>query len=144
MSFDAIDRSLPLPQQMELHRNSATRCGSCHSQMDPIGLALEKYDPQGQWRETYANGAAIETNLEFNGGVVKDPHQLSKAIEASAEFRSCVAEKLFTFALNRGPLEGELCVATRIGNPLDGTKPTLKENTLESLMRALELTEVKP
>ena len=40
-SFGNIDQSLPLPKQMELHRNSATRCGSCHSQMDPVGLAME-------------------------------------------------------------------------------------------------------
>jgi hypothetical protein len=129
---------------MEAHRNSANRCGSCHSQMDPVGLALEKYDPQAQWRETYPGGVPIETDLEFNGVVVRDPHQLSKAIESSAEFRACVAEKAFTFGLNRGPAEGERCVPQRIANPLDGSKPNLKQITLESLMRALELTEVKP
>jgi hypothetical protein len=128
---------------MEAHRNSANRCGSCHSQMDPVGLGLEKYDPQGLWRETYANGAPIETDLTFNNVVVTDPHQLSKAIETSAEFRACVAEKAFTFALNRWPADSELCVPSRIGNPLDGSKPTLENITLDSLMRALELTEVK-
>jgi len=138
-SLDAIDKNLPLPKQMELHRNSATRCGSCHSQMDPIGLALEKYDPQGRWRDTYANGAPIESSLEFNKTTVRDPRELSRAIEISAEYRSCVAEKLFTFALNRGPQDSERCVSQRLGNPLDGSKPTLRDMTLDAMTKAMEL-----
>ncbi|MBL8954684.1 MAG: DUF1588 domain-containing protein [Myxococcaceae bacterium] len=138
-SLDMIDRNLPLPEQMALHRNSQTRCGACHSQMDPVGLALEKYDPQGKWRDTYANGAPIETDLEFNGKIVRDPHELSKEIELSTEFRACVGEKLFTFALNRGPQDTERCVSQRIGNPLDGSKPTFRAMTLDAMTKAMEL-----
>lgn len=144
MSFDAIDRNRPLPEQMALHRDSSTRCGGCHSLIDPVGLALEKYDPVGNWRDTYANGAPIVTDLEFEGVRVHDPLELAGAIEGSPRYRECVATKLLTFALNRGPKEDELCVAQRLGQPLDGSKPDLGAMTVEALLKGLELTEVSP
>ncbi len=144
LSFGAIDQSLPLPQKMAIHRKTALRCGGCHDLMDPIGLALEQYDAKGSWRETYADGARIKTSLKFDNTVVRNPRELEVAVVDSADYRTCVATKLLTFGLNRGPLAGEACVAQRIGRPLDGTLPTFKEMTLEALTRALELTTVKP
>lgn len=144
MSFDTIDRNRPLPEQMALHRNSSTRCGGCHSLIDPVGLALEKYDPVGTWRNTYANGAPIETDLEFEGRRVHDPLELAAAIEGSPRYRECVATKLLTFALNRGPKEDEHCVAQRLGQPLDGSKPDLGAMSVDALLKGLELTEVSP
>lgn len=143
-SFGNIDRTLPLPQQMAIHRNSAMRCGGCHDSIDPVGLALEKYDTQGKWRETYANGAPIVSDLQLNGTVVRNPSELASAIANGDEYRTCVATKLLTFGLNRGPLENEQCLAQKIGRPADGSKPTLEKMTIEALMHAMELTEVTP
>lgn len=143
-SFNTIDRTKPLPEQMAAHRDTSTRCGGCHSRMDPIGLALEKYDAQGKWRETYADGTPIVTNLELDGKFVRDPLELAAAVEAMPDYRACVAKNLLTFGMNRGPVEGEACVSERLGSPLDGSKPTLRAMTLDALMKALELTEVKP
>jgi len=141
-SFNTIDRTKPLPEQMAQHRDSSTRCGACHSKMDPIGLALEKYDAQGRWRETYPDGAPIVTDLDFEGTVVRDPLELAAAIESAPDFRSCVGEKLFTFAVNRGPQESEACVEERLGRPLDGSQPTFKQMTIDAFMKSVELTEV--
>ena len=38
-----------LRAQMEAHRASPV-CASCHRVMDPIGFALENFDPVGAWR----------------------------------------------------------------------------------------------
>jgi len=143
-SFNAINRSLPLPEQMKLHRDSSNRCGGCHSSIDPVGLSLEKYDAQGQWRTAYANGAPIVTDLELDGRVVRDPHELARAIEASADYRRCVADKLLTFGLHRGPRDTEACVTERLARPLDGAAPGFKTMTVDAVMKALELTEVTP
>lgn len=143
-SFNTIDRTKPLPEQMAAHRDTSTRCGACHSQIDPIGLALEKFDKDGRWRETYENGAPIVTNLELDGVLVRDPLELAAAVSDNPDYRACVAEKLLTFGLNRGPTQGEACVAERLGHPLDGSKPTFRDMTLDALMRSLELTEVTP
>jgi hypothetical protein len=143
-SFNAIDRTLPLPEQMKIHRDSANRCGGCHNSIDPVGLSLEKYDAFGKWRTTYPNGAPIVTNLELDGRIVRDPHELAQAIETNPDYRTCVAEKLFTFGLNRGPQEDEACVMEALGRPKNGIMPGLKTMTVEALMKAMELTEVTP
>lgn len=144
MSVSQIDRNLSLREQMELHRNNQARCAGCHNLMDPIGLALEKYDALGSWRDRYPNGTAITSDLELDGVVVTDPHSLAAVIQNSDDYRTCVASKLLTFGLNRGPLEGEQCVAKQIANPLTGGAPSLKEMTVEALMKSLQLTEVTP
>lgn len=144
MSVGNIDRNLPLREQMEIHRNNAPRCGGCHGMMDPIGLALEKYDPAGLWRDAYANGAPITSDLELDGVVVADPMALAAVIQASPDYRACVADKLLTFGLHRGPLEGEKCVARKIAAPINGVAPSLKQMTVDAFMKSLELTEVTP
>lgn len=144
MSVSSIDRSLPLPEQMKLHRDSSSRCNSCHGSIDPIGLALENYDPHGHWRDAWPDGVPIESDLTLAGKTVRNPMELAKVLEESDEYRACVAEKLLTFALNRGPLEGERCAVERLGRPIDGTKPSLKDMTVEAWLQGAQLTEVSP
>ncbi|MDX2010550.1 MAG: DUF1592 domain-containing protein [Myxococcaceae bacterium] len=143
-SFNTINRSLPLPEQMKLHRDSSNRCGGCHAHIDPIGLSLEQYDEAAQWRTTYPGGAPIVSDLELDGVRVRDPHELSQAIENTADFRACVASRVLTFALNRGLRSDEQCLAERLARPLDGSTPGLQTLTVQALLKALPLTEVRP
>ncbi len=144
-SFKSIDRTLPLAQQMAIHRGSSMRCAGCHDEMDPIGLALENYDRTGLWRDTYENGAPIVSDLELFGAKVGDPMKLASAIETSVDYRSCVANKLLTFAMNRGPLPEEEVVAKDLGSPLDGSQPSLQAVIVGAFMKSIELTrEVAP
>jgi hypothetical protein len=39
-------------EQLAQHRSDAS-CASCHRLFDPIGFALENYDPSGRWRTQY-------------------------------------------------------------------------------------------
>jgi hypothetical protein len=144
LSVGKIDRTLPLSDQMALHRDSSSRCGACHSQMDPIGLALEKYDEKGLYRDTYPNGTPIVNEFAFNGAKVRTPEELANVIEQSPEYRECVATKLLTYAMNRGPVDEELCTAKTLATPEDGTRPSLKTMTVEAILTSLQLTEVAP
>jgi mono/diheme cytochrome c family protein len=42
--------NLTVPQRMARHRANA-RCASCHQAIDPLGIALETFDPVGRWRD---------------------------------------------------------------------------------------------
>jgi hypothetical protein len=48
-AVSASGRPLSVRQRMESHRSNAF-CASCHRVIDPIGLALEHFDPAGRWR----------------------------------------------------------------------------------------------
>src|SRR6266567_9095026 len=45
-------------------------CASCHSKIDPPGLALENFDVMGAWRDRYratAEDGEVETGFGKNG-----------------------------------------------------------------------------
>jgi hypothetical protein len=78
-------------------------CAVCHVVMDPLGFGLENYDPIGQYRTmdgtlpvdasgTLPDGRSFNGALELEGIVAKDPG-----------FASCIAQKLYTYALGRAP-----------------------------------------
>jgi Protein of unknown function (DUF1592)/Protein of unknown function (DUF1588)/Protein of unknown function (DUF1595)/Protein of unknown function (DUF1585) len=143
-SKDKIDRTLPLSEQMALHRQAGTRCPDCHKLMDPIGLALEKFDSKGLWREVDSNGHAIVNDFEFEGAKVADPIQLADVLSESSQFRECAATKLLTYALNRGPTESEACLSALLSTQTTAAAPTLKQMAIDSFLKSLPLTELSP
>ncbi|MGF1453644.1 MAG: DUF1592 domain-containing protein [Opitutales bacterium] len=51
LSDEAVDEEgRTLLEQLKVHRDNPA-CSSCHARMDPIGVAMENFDPIGRWRE---------------------------------------------------------------------------------------------
>lgn len=102
-----VEEDMPsgsLRERMEAHRKNPV-CASCHMQMDPIGFALEAFDPIGHTRKTDTGGFAIDTSGELPDGTMIDgAADLAQAIRDDPRYPRCVAEKLFVYALGRGPL----------------------------------------
>ncbi|MEM7013810.1 MAG: DUF1592 domain-containing protein, partial [Verrucomicrobiota bacterium] len=42
------------------HREDAS-CKRCHEDIDPLGFALENFDPVGQWRDQYEGGLKVDS-----------------------------------------------------------------------------------
>ncbi len=61
-----INGALTVRQQLEKHRTDAN-CASCHRQMDPLGFALESFDPIGGLRTRYSKTQAVSTDGSFKG-----------------------------------------------------------------------------
>ena len=59
-------RRLTTRERMEAHRASPV-CNSCHRFMDPIGLAMDNFDPTGKYR-IRENGEPLDTRGEFFDG----------------------------------------------------------------------------
>lgn len=93
-----------LRARLALHREAAT-CATCHSVMDPLGLALENFDAVGRWR-TKEPGGAIDTAGQLaDGTVVSGPTELREALlKRPEQFVGAMTEKLLIYALGR-PLE---------------------------------------
>ena len=91
-----------LREKMEQHRANPV-CASCHSQMDPMGFALENFDATGQWRDD-DGGAEIDPVVTTPDGThIDGPRGFREVLVArSDEYVRTVTEKLFTYALGRG------------------------------------------
>jgi hypothetical protein len=137
-SVGQIDPAMPLSEQMQIHRNSSQRCNGCHALMDPLGLALERYDAQGQPRDTYPDGSTVDNDFDFFGTSMKNPDELAAHLVTSGDFERCAAEKLFTFGLHRAPTDAERCVVDAIAASPDAS---LRQMTIDAFVASLRLTE---
>jgi hypothetical protein len=139
-SLETIDRTAPLAEQMEIHRKSGPQCISCHGEMDPVGLALEKYDERGRFREVDANGHPIESTLELFGQHVPGPRELAEAIAEAPEFSACVAEKALTYAMHRGVRPNEACLPLALAKSADGADASMRDILVAAMLESLSLT----
>ena len=88
-------------QQLEKHR-SVQACADCHAKIDPLGFALEAYDPIGHFRGTYPNGAAIDTIGEYRGQPVNSPADIrAYFIQHPDLLAQNLAHRLLVYALGR-------------------------------------------
>jgi hypothetical protein len=103
-SVDRFDGRKPsLRELLAVHREAAL-CSSCHSRMDPLGLALENFDALGTWR-TEEVGAPIDAaGTLITGESFRDVRELRRILREhhARDFYRCVTEKLLTFAIGRG------------------------------------------
>jgi mono/diheme cytochrome c family protein len=88
-------------QQLEKHR-SVQACADCHAKIDPLGFALEAYDPIGHFRSAYPNGAAIDTTGEYRGQPVNSPADIRAYLTKHPDLLAQnLAHRLLTYALGR-------------------------------------------
>ena len=70
-----FDESLTLRERFADHRERAD-CAGCHEKLDPLGFALENFDPVGRWRKKYHNGREVDAS-----GTLFRIHKFSNVIE---------------------------------------------------------------
>jgi len=93
---------MTLKQRIENHRNQAA-CFSCHSKIDPWGIAFENYDALGRWRDN-VNGTPVDaSSLLFNQQELKGADGLKRFLlqNRQDQFVRAMVHKLATFALGR-------------------------------------------
>jgi hypothetical protein len=54
-------------EMLEQHRASKS-CSGCHDRIDPLGFALEGFDPIGRYREKDESGLPLDTSGQVKGG----------------------------------------------------------------------------
>lgn len=88
-------------QRLELHRVDPS-CAACHNMMDPIGFALENFDPIGQYRDQ-TDGIPVDTSGVFwDGTAFEGPGGLYNLLMGRSDlFIENFTEKLMTYALGR-------------------------------------------
>jgi Protein of unknown function (DUF1592)/Protein of unknown function (DUF1588)/Protein of unknown function (DUF1585) len=92
-----------LRQRMEAHRTNAI-CAGCHGRMDPLGFGLENYDAIGNWRTKEGKSTIDASGTLPDGRTFNGPVELAKLLRSEHDaFVRCLAEKMLTYALGRGP-----------------------------------------
>jgi hypothetical protein len=97
------DKPSTVREQLERHRSNAV-CASCHRNMDPIGFALESFDPVGRWRNDLGEGVKVDSaGVLVDGRKIDGPIQLREALLSRPEvFVGALTENLLIYALGRG------------------------------------------
>ena len=113
----SVDESAPLRTLLEAHRANP-ECAGCHSRMDPLGLALENFDPLGRWQDEVPKvethrwtdwkaepAKAIDPSGQLmTGESFANVDELADilATDRKRDFYRCLTEKMLTYALGRG------------------------------------------
>ncbi len=94
-------RLLSVRERLERHRASPA-CASCHRMMDPIGLALERYDVTGA-RRLWDNGSPIDASGElWDGTPIRSAADLRDALlQRPLPIVRTFVENLMAYALGR-------------------------------------------
>jgi hypothetical protein len=111
---DNIDTNLPDPEpglvltEREILAQHATQpaCAACHSLMDPIGFAFERFDGIGAHRSTDA-GKSIDATGSLNGMTYDGLPGLVDVLIAEQRTQSCLVEHLYSYAVGALNTPGE-------------------------------------
>jgi hypothetical protein len=95
-------KGLTIRERLKQHATDQT-CASCHARIDPLGFALESFDPIGRWRDKYRSGLEIDASgrlfgdTEFEGIIAfKDT-----ILDRPEKFMRAFSEHLLSYALGR-------------------------------------------
>jgi hypothetical protein len=99
----AAGQVLSMREAMTLHRSNPV-CASCHSQMDPLGFALENFDAIGRWRSRSEAGTPVDaTGALPSGETFEGVDGLRQVLLRQPErFAGALTERLMTYGLGRG------------------------------------------
>ena len=96
------EEHLTLRERLSMHRERSD-CRGCHEQIDPLGFALENYDPIGNWRSRYENEREVDmAGTLFRKHAFADIIDFKEAILAEKDrFTRGLAGHLLSFAVAR-------------------------------------------
>jgi hypothetical protein len=105
---DALTDGLTVRQRLEAHRTDRS-CVNCHSRIDPLGFALENFDPLGRWREKYDGGRPIDASGILDGGTeISGLEGLRDYLRRQQpQFERNLCGKLLGYALGRSELASD-------------------------------------
>jgi hypothetical protein len=89
-------------ERLILHSTNPS-CASCHKMFEPLGLAMENFDPVGQWRTTELGTPIDSVGVVTDGTRVEGIKGLRElSVRKREMFTEVVIEKLLTYAIGRG------------------------------------------
>jgi len=116
-------RGLTVRQMVERHR-SLPGCATCHDRIDPLGLALEGFDPIGRRRTRDLAGRPVDSGVE---------------LQPDIEFRDLAGLRTYLLEQRREEFLGNFCrklLGYALGRSVEVSDERLLAEVLQSLERA--------
>jgi hypothetical protein len=113
--------------------SAQSTCGGCHRQLDPVGLAFDRFDEIGRYRTTDASGKSIAANGNLPdaeadvAGAFGDVAELGQRLGKSQTAANCVALAMFRNAHSRMESDGDGCFIDELKNSLKSSKGNLRD-----------------
>ena len=106
-------------------------CRSCHQFLDPIGFALENYDPIGQYRAE-ENGVSIDasTQMPGSGETVVGGVELARWLAETSDAQDCFASHWLEFASGRTLGQDSQCTRAAVNTAFEESGYNVKEMLL--------------
>ena len=106
---------MTLKQRMEDHRSDPA-CFSCHSKIDPWGIAFENFDALGQWRDKIGDEPVDAASVLFNKDELRGMKGLKDYLLANRQdqFARAMVHKMAAYALGRPLTFGDRAEVDRI------------------------------
>jgi len=100
---EAAEKNLTFRERFAAHRERPD-CAGCHAKIDPLGFALENFDPVGRWRDSYENGRSVDASgVLFRRHTFTNLVEFKDAIIAEKDrFTRAFAGHMLSYALSRG------------------------------------------
>jgi hypothetical protein len=123
-----IRGALTVREELVRHRSIAT-CAECHRKIDPLGFALENFDPIGAWRTEYGKKLPVDASGKLPSGEAFDDirHLRTLLIERHEQFTRSLTEKLMTYAIGRELEIGDRPSIDKILAELNSRKAGLRD-----------------
>ena len=111
-------------------------CASCHTLMDPLGLALEHFDALGRYRDR-DEGHVLDTRGELDGKGFDGAVELGQLLRADPRTAECLVRQAFRYTLGHVEGRGEEPQIEALASEFEGSG-----HDLVGLFRSLSLSEV--
>jgi mono/diheme cytochrome c family protein len=110
---------LTLKERIENHRDQAA-CRSCHSKIDPWGIAFEHFDAVGRWRDKVGDKPVDASSRLFNGQEIDGVDSLKRylLLQRQDQFARAMVSKMTTYAIGRPLAFGDRLEIDRIAAQL--------------------------
>jgi len=100
------DPSAPtMRDRLRVHATDAS-CSGCHNLMDPLGLALEHFDPIGRYRDT-DHGAKLDVTGNLDGEDFDGAVELARLLRDDPRTAECLVRQAFRYTLGHVETAGE-------------------------------------
>jgi hypothetical protein len=122
-------------------------CVGCHSSINPIGFALDRFDIAGKFYDV-DQGVPVDTHVVFDeAGFPADVDgalAFSEALSDSPAAHACLTQQLFTFALEREPTTADQAWFDHLLQTFEASGFSMKTVLIELVLSDAFLTRVQP